>query len=148
MNVAKTFREDRRQAALRLVGSAVMLAVSLWLLTSQRLEPLPSNSGQTVTLTGWAGVIFFGVLMARYAWAVAKPGQLTVSEAGIEQDLGWRRKQWLWSDIRDVALVGSVVRACMIYPNKGLPVRLFGWEVEVEELKRDIDLHRSNVVRD
>ena len=143
MRNAAVFRESRWQAAVRLVGSAGMVAVSLWLAIFDPLVELAPDRASYVEFIGWAGALFFALLLVRYAWALASPGTLTVSTAGLEQSLGWRRRRWRWSDIEEVRLVDSTVSVCIVYPTTALPVRLFGWNVEADQLKRLIDNYRS-----
>lgn len=134
---AVVIRESRSQALLRLSGSAAFVAVSVWLLASP--NDLSPFRAEYVEFAGWIGVIFFGLMILRFAWAVVSPGKLAISPSGLEQDLGWRRKRWLWADIKDVVLVRSVMTTCMVRPRSGLPVRLFGWTASAKELKRAID---------
>ena len=140
------FRESRRQAAVRLAGSTALLVASLWLATGTPLVEVAPDRADYVVFIGWVGALFFGLLSLRYAWALASPGELTISSFGIEQNLGWRRKRWRWSDIEDVRLGKTAVPVCIVYPAAGLPVRLFGWNVHPQELKRHIDEHRLHLV--
>ena len=140
------FRESRRQAAVRLAGSTALLVASLWLATGTPLVEVEPDRADYVVFIGWVGALFFGLLSLRYAWALASPGELTISSFGIEQNLGWRRKRWRWSEIEDVRLSKTTVPVCIVYPAAGLPVRLFGWNVSPHELKRRIDEHRSKAV--
>ena len=137
------FRESRRQAAVRLAGSTALLVASLWLATGTPLVEVEPDRADYVVFIGWVGALFFGLLILRYACALASPGELTISSFGIEQNLGWRRKRWRWSDIEDVRLGKTTVPVCIVYPATGLPVRLFGWNADPRDLKRSIDEHRS-----
>ncbi len=126
-----------------MVGSIAFLIASLWLATGTPFVQLESDRANNVVFIGWAGALFFGMLILRYAWALASPGKLAISYDGIEQNLGWRKRHWRWSDIEDVRLIKTSVPVCVVYPVAGLPVRLFGWNVRPQELKRRIDEHRS-----
>ena len=126
-----------------MAGSTVPFVASLWLAIGTPLVEVASDRADYVVFIGWVGALFFGLLSLRYAWALASPGELTISSFGIEQNLGWRRKRWRWSDIEDVRLGKTTVPGCIVYPATGLPVRLFGWNADPRDLKRSIDEHRS-----
>jgi len=114
------------------------------LLTVATVAP---DRASKITAISWIGAAFFGVLALRYAWSLLKPGTLTISPAGITQDLGWRRKHWNWADIDQVELrrtAANFVSVCMLFPIAKPPVRLFGWNLSAAELYETIQRDRTH----
>ena len=136
-----TTRESRQQAAFRLAACLAFVAACIWMLTSSRLGTLPISRAEKVTVISWIGVVFFGGLSLRYAWSLSKPGTLKITSTGISQRLGWRNREWSWSDIEQVELRGSAV--CMIHPKTERPVRLFGWDRSPSEIYQAIERERA-----
>jgi hypothetical protein len=137
-------RESRTQAALRLLGCLAFVAVGGWMLSIAPSEPRWTIR---MTMGGYLGVLFFGVIALRYAWSVLKPGTLEVSTTGISQDLGWRKTHWRWADVEKVELrrtAADRVSVCLLYPNGRAPVRLFGWNVSAEQLFNTIERTRRS----
>ena len=131
-------RESRAQVSWRLLGSVLFVALGVW-------ASLAIPRQRVVLICAAA---FFAVLTLRYAWSLARPGYLRISPAGLEQDLGWRRKVWAWDQIEAVlykARIGPATAVLIRQRGRSLPVRLFGWTQSPADLKRIIDGYRPPV---
>lgn len=139
-------RESRAQAGFRLVGCLAFVSVCLWALRFPRASHPTSLRGQEGIAWMYFAIAFFGILGLRYAWTLLRPGTLTITDEGISQNLGWRRRRWAWHEISRTEVLrtaANLVSVCLIHTPDGEKVRLFGWEMRPEELQRKIDEHRG-----
>jgi hypothetical protein len=135
---ATIVRESRRQASLRLLGCSAFVTLGLW---GARTIPDPRSDA----LLYWSAA-FFAVLALRYLWSIYRPGTLTLDEAGMTENLGWKRLHWAWAEIDHTEVIqtpGGLASACLIYPHTGGRVRLFGWRLSANELHRRIEEYRA-----
>ena len=127
-------RESRTQAIARLVGSIGAAVLGAWLIYITHTQTLPDSRELIVEIAGWSGVLFFGLVALRYAFASVKPGKLTISEAGLQEDLGWRRRRWKWSEVQNAAVIKRTVSVCELTLYNDKRVLLFGWELDADGL--------------
>lgn len=127
-------RESRPQAIARLAGSIGFVVLGAWLIYKTHTQTLPDSRELMGEIGGWSGVLFFGPVALRFALASVKPGKLTLSEAGLEEDLSWRIRKWKWSEIQGAAVIKRTASVCELTLFNGKRVQLFGWELDAERL--------------
>jgi len=135
-------RESRQQAALRLLGCMALIGITVWAVSTHGLKAEMDDKTFRNDVILALCATFFVAISTRYVWTLFMPGHLTISPAGIGQDLGWRKREWSWSELAEARLVttvGGFVTVCIIQPWDEGPVRLFGWKESPTEILRMIE---------
>lgn len=127
-------RESRPQAIARFAASIGFVVLGAWLIYLTHTQNRPDARELMGEIGGWSAFLFFGPVALRFAIASIKPGILTLSEAGLEENLGWRSRQWKWSEVKGAAVIKRTALVCELILLNEKRVQLFGWELNAEEL--------------
>jgi len=105
-------RQSRKKTALALFGSAVFVALGVWMITDSSTDS-SRYSPEIVVLIGWCAVLLFGAFGLKGLYNLARPMQVVLSPEGF-QVLGLRRLPPVrWQDVERF-FMGQVKRSKFI----------------------------------